>query len=173
MMWASINKSKQTPTKVTKSRCDCAEEVGRRIWHVKFCHVAHRYLGEEDDGSVSKESRSQALLAKLQQKAKDKQKQSLTERRQHLPEEQTEQQDVNKKRKADTNSSEEFQHHKKRKSEVVPLFVLDSNNHDEATKEKKNKKGVNEKQKKKKKHQSGVFLSTVTGWRQTRQYIHS
>uniref|UniRef100_A0A8D3B714 ATP-dependent RNA helicase n=1 Tax=Scophthalmus maximus TaxID=52904 RepID=A0A8D3B714_SCOMX len=44
-----------------------------------LCLVAHRYLGQEEDGSVSKESRSQALLAKLQQKAKEKQRQSLTE----------------------------------------------------------------------------------------------
>ncbi|XP_069017851.1 ATP-dependent RNA helicase DDX51-like isoform X1 [Embiotoca jacksoni] len=39
--------------------------------------LMNRYLGEEEeDGSVSKESRSQALLAKLQQKAKEKQKKS-------------------------------------------------------------------------------------------------
>ncbi|XP_018555267.1 ATP-dependent RNA helicase DDX51 [Lates calcarifer] len=119
--------------------------------------LVNRYLGEEDDGSVSRESRSQALLAKLQQKAKEKQKQSLTEQRQQLPEEQTVQQNVRKKRKADKDSSQEPQHHKKRKSEVVPLHVLDSENHDEPVKEEKKKeKGVNETQRKKNQSDSSV-----------------
>ncbi|XP_071334475.1 ATP-dependent RNA helicase DDX51 isoform X2 [Trachinotus anak] len=116
--------------------------------------LMNRYLGEEDDGSVSKESQSQALLAKLQQKAKEKQ--SLTEQRQHLREEQTVQQGVKKKRKAGKDSSQEPQHHKKRKPEVVPLYVLDSENYDETVKEKNNnkkKKGPNERQKTK--NQSG------------------
>lgn len=127
---------------------------------IKCCHVSFRYLGEEDDGSVSRESRSQALLAKLQQKAKEKQKQSLTEQRQQLPEEQTVQQNVRKKRKADKDSSQEPQHHKKRKSEVVPLHVLDSENHDEPVKEEKKKeKGVNETQRKK--NQSGAFIYLI------------
>uniref|UniRef100_A0A8C4DTQ4 ATP-dependent RNA helicase n=1 Tax=Dicentrarchus labrax TaxID=13489 RepID=A0A8C4DTQ4_DICLA len=105
--------------------------------------LVNRYLGEEDDGSASKESRSQALLAKLQQKAKEKQKQSVTEQRQHVPEEKSEWQDVTKKRKADKDHSQEHQHQKKRKSEQ------DSDGHDEAVEEK------NKKKKKKKKDQSG------------------
>lgn len=43
-----------------------------------LCHIDHRYLAEEEHGSASKETRSQMLLAQLQQKAKEKQ--SLTER---------------------------------------------------------------------------------------------
>lgn len=134
-----------------------------KTWTVKFVfhHVAHRYLGEEEDGSASKKSRSEALLAKLQQKAKEKQKQSLTEQRQHPPEEQTEQQDVKKKRKADKESSQKPQPHKKRKSEVEPSFASDSDCNDEPLKDKKKgKKSANEK--KKKKDQSGMcwFLYT-------------
>uniref|UniRef100_A0AAQ6ALD4 ATP-dependent RNA helicase n=1 Tax=Amphiprion ocellaris TaxID=80972 RepID=A0AAQ6ALD4_AMPOC len=90
-----------------------------------------------------KESRSQVLLAKLQQKAKERQKQSLIE--------QTEAQDVKKKRKTGQDSVQEPQRHKKRKSDVVALHSSDSDNHDEPVEEKKKKtKGANEKQKKKK-----------------------
>ncbi|XP_036974722.1 ATP-dependent RNA helicase DDX51 [Acanthopagrus latus] len=112
--------------------------------------LVNRYLGEEEDGSASKKSRSEALLAKLQQKAKEKQKKSLTEQRQHPPEEQTEQQDVKKKRKADKESSQKPQPHKKRKSEVEPSFASDSDCNDEPLKDKKKgKKSANEKKKKK------------------------
>uniref|UniRef100_A0AAQ5YWW2 ATP-dependent RNA helicase n=1 Tax=Amphiprion ocellaris TaxID=80972 RepID=A0AAQ5YWW2_AMPOC len=97
-----------------------------------------------------KESRSQVLLAKLQQKAKERQKQSLIE--------QTEAQDVKKKRKTGQDSVQEPQRHKKRKSDVVALHSSDSDNHDEPVEEKKKKtKGANEKQKKKK-DKSGLFL---------------
>ncbi|XP_041814923.1 ATP-dependent RNA helicase DDX51 [Chelmon rostratus] len=114
--------------------------------------LVNRYLGEEEDESVSKESRSQALLAKLQKKAKEKQKQSLTEQRSHPPEEQPEQQDVKKKRKADKDCSQEPERCKKRKSEVVSLFVSDSDNQDDPVKKKKkDKTDANETQKKKKK----------------------
>ncbi|XP_074471800.1 ATP-dependent RNA helicase DDX51 [Sebastes fasciatus] len=120
--------------------------------------TVNRYLGEEENGSVSKESRSQALLAKLQQKAKEKQKRSLTEQKQHQPVEQTEQQAVKRKRKAD--SSQEPQQQKKRKSKVVPL--LDSDTHDEPVEEEKKKKtGANEKQKKKKR-QSGSSVKALS-----------
>ncbi|XP_068565125.1 ATP-dependent RNA helicase DDX51 [Cebidichthys violaceus] len=102
--------------------------------------VVNRYLGEEGDESASKESRSQALLAKLQQKAKEKQKQSCKER-----------QDVKKKRKADKNSGQEPPQHKKRKSEDV-----DSDHHDEPVEDaKKNEK---QKKKKKKRVQSGISV---------------
>nr|XP_046266290.1 ATP-dependent RNA helicase DDX51 [Scatophagus argus] len=124
--------------------------------------LVNRYLGEEGDGSISKESRSQALLAKLQQKAKEKQKQSLAEQRQHPADQQTEQRDVKKKRKADKDSSQEPQHHKKRKSEVEPLFVSGSDTRDEPIKEKKEKE-TTEKQKKKKTDQSGLADTCVTG----------
>ncbi|XP_033504917.1 ATP-dependent RNA helicase DDX51 [Epinephelus lanceolatus] len=122
--------------------------------------LVNRYLGEEENGSVSKESRSQALLAKLQQKAKEKQKQSLTEQKQQLPKGLTEKQEVKKKRKVDKDSSEESQQHKKRKSEVVPSFVTDSDDHDEPVKKEKKSKTVADKKQKKKKDQSG---SSVKG----------
>ncbi|XP_073334870.1 ATP-dependent RNA helicase DDX51 [Pagrus major] len=126
--------------------------------------LVNRYLGEEEDGSTSKKSRSEALLAKLQQKAKEKQKQSLTEQRQHPPEEQTEQQDVKKKRKADKETSQEPQPHKKRKSEVEPSFASDSDYNDEPIKEKKkSKKGANEKKKKKDQSVKGLAETPVTG----------
>ncbi|KAG7239172.1 hypothetical protein INR49_029923 [Caranx melampygus] len=116
--------------------------------------LVNRYLGEEEDGSVSKESRSQALLAKLQQKAKEKQEQSLTDRQQ------TVQQPVKKIRKADEDSNQEPRRHKKRKSEEEPVDVLVSGNNDEAVKEKRKKKCANEKQKKK--HQSGSSAEALS-----------
>lgn len=113
--------------------------------------LVNRYLGEEEDWSVSKESRSQVLLAKLQQKAKEKQRQSLTEQRTDLSDEQTVQQDVKKKRKADQSSSQEPPHHKKWKSDEVPLCGLDSDKHNEPVEEStKKKKGANKKEKKRK-----------------------
>ncbi|XP_068433246.1 ATP-dependent RNA helicase DDX51 [Clinocottus analis] len=101
--------------------------------------LVNRYLGEEEDESVSKESRSQALLAKLQQKAKDKLKQSRTEPK------------GQKKRKADKTSSQEPQRpkKKKKKSEDVPLMDSDTDESVEEAKERET--GVSEKQKKKKK----------------------
>uniref|UniRef100_A0A3P8S419 ATP-dependent RNA helicase n=1 Tax=Amphiprion percula TaxID=161767 RepID=A0A3P8S419_AMPPE len=117
--------------------------------------LVNRYLGEEEDGRTSKESRSQVLLAKLQQKAKERQKQSLIE--------QTEAQDVKKKRKTGQDSVQEPQRHKKRKSDVVALHSSDSDNHDEPVEEKKKKtKGTNEKQKKKK-DKSGSSAEGVSG----------
>ncbi|XP_034555540.1 ATP-dependent RNA helicase DDX51 [Notolabrus celidotus] len=110
--------------------------------------LVNRYLGEEEDGSISKESRSQALLAKLKQKAKEKQ--SFTEQK-HEPEEQKQQQDVKRKRKSDKKDSEERQSPKKRKSEIGKNSVLDSDNQDKPVEEKKKKKKKEEKQKKKKK----------------------
>ncbi|XP_076613265.1 ATP-dependent RNA helicase DDX51 [Chaetodon auriga] len=137
--------------------------------------LVNRYLGEEEDESVSKESRSQALLAKLQKKAKEKQKQSSTEQRSHPHEEQTEQQDGTKNRKADKDHSQEPQCCKKRKSEVLSLFVSDSDNHDDPVKKKKkDMTDANEKQKKKKKKKDpsgssvkGVGNSHVAGQEDT------
>ncbi|XP_051812375.1 ATP-dependent RNA helicase DDX51 [Acanthochromis polyacanthus] len=126
--------------------------------------LVNRYLGEEEDGGTSKESRSQVLLAKLQQKAKERQKQSLIEQTEHQHEEQTEIQDVKKKRKADKDSVQEPHRHKKRKSDVVALHSSDSDNHDEPVEEKKKKKkSANEKQKKKKKDTSGSSAEGVSG----------
>ncbi|KAF3702524.1 ATP-dependent RNA helicase DDX51 [Channa argus] len=98
--------------------------------------LVNRYLGEEEDGSISKESHSQLLLTKLQQKAKQKQNQALTE--------QTVQHEAGKKRKADKDISEDPPQNKKRNFE--------GEKHEEPMKEKK-KKVANEK--KKKKDQSG------------------
>ncbi|XP_026174891.1 ATP-dependent RNA helicase DDX51 isoform X1 [Mastacembelus armatus] len=107
--------------------------------------LVNRYLGEEKDWSVSQESRSQVLLAKLQQKAKEKQ--SLTGQKECLLQEPTVQQDLKKKRKAHKDSSQQPSLFKKQKSEVVPSYVWESDNHDEPV-EKRNQKCVNEKQKK-------------------------
>ncbi|XP_047438839.1 ATP-dependent RNA helicase DDX51 [Mugil cephalus] len=127
--------------------------------------VVSRYLGEEEDGNISKESRSQALLAKLQQKAKEKQRQSLSKQIEQLHKEQIEEQDVKKKRKAAEDSSQERQRRKKRKSEDASSCGSDSDNHDEpAEVTKKKKKDLNEKQKKKKdKSAQDVSDSPVSG----------
>ncbi|XP_034006460.1 ATP-dependent RNA helicase DDX51 [Trematomus bernacchii] len=124
--------------------------------------VVNRYLGEEENGSISKESRSQALLAKLQQKAKEKQRQSLTEETQKPPKERT-QKDVKKKRKADKDSSQEPEHNKKRKSEAAAVIVSETDNHDELVEEEEKKKkqtSANEKRKKKK-DQSGISVKSL------------
>ncbi|XP_003456088.1 ATP-dependent RNA helicase DDX51 [Oreochromis niloticus] len=81
--------------------------------------LVNRYLGEEEDGSVSKETMSKALLAKLQKKAKEKQKRHSAEQREHLHEHPAEQVDAQKKRKADVDGGLEPQQHKKRHSETV------------------------------------------------------
>ncbi|XP_031597487.2 ATP-dependent RNA helicase DDX51 [Oreochromis aureus] len=81
--------------------------------------LVNRYLGEEEDGSVSKETMSKALLAKLQKKAKEKQKRHSAEQREHLHEHPAEQVDAQKKRKADLDGGLEPQQHKKRHSETV------------------------------------------------------
>ncbi|KAM8831548.1 ATP-dependent RNA helicase DDX51 [Spinachia spinachia] len=110
--------------------------------------VVNRYLGEDENESVPKESRSQALLAKLQQKAKEKQRQA--EERKRPLKERREEQEVKKKRKAEKNSSQEPERHTKRKSEDLPLFNADPD-HGPVEEAKKNERGAKEKQKKKKK----------------------
>ncbi|KAF7649916.1 hypothetical protein LDENG_00133790 [Lucifuga dentata] len=79
--------------------------------------LVNRYLGEDEDGDISKESQSQVLLAKLQQKAKEKQKQNLAEQRETQSEKHTDPQDVKKKRKAENDSSQQAQQPKKTKSQ--------------------------------------------------------
>ncbi|XP_028262381.1 ATP-dependent RNA helicase DDX51 [Parambassis ranga] len=108
--------------------------------------LVNRYLGEEDEGSITKESRSQALLARLKQKAKEKQ--SLTEKREQLQDKQTEQQDIKKRRKNDIDDIQDQHQHKKRKSKDVALCGSDCDNYDgtvEQKKQKKKKKDANQK----------------------------
>ncbi|XP_068600650.1 ATP-dependent RNA helicase DDX51 [Brachionichthys hirsutus] len=107
-----------------------------------------RYLGEDKDGIVSKESRSRLLLAQLQQKAKQKQQQkpSLSEQRKRSPKKQTEKQLLKKRKEVENGCSQG----EKRKSETEPLFASDSETRDEPLKKKKKKKlGVNEEERKK------------------------
>ncbi|KAM9331982.1 ATP-dependent RNA helicase DDX51 [Pholidichthys leucotaenia] len=97
--------------------------------------VVNRYLGEEEDGSVSQESRSRSLLTKLQQKAIERQKVNLAEPRGCLQTEgPTEQQHSKKKRKAGKDSS---QHHKKRKSAVAAPCAAESETDEEPAEEEK------------------------------------
>uniref|UniRef100_UPI003AAF0899 ATP-dependent RNA helicase DDX51 n=1 Tax=Centroberyx gerrardi TaxID=166262 RepID=UPI003AAF0899 len=134
--------------------------------------LVNRYLGDDEDESVSnKESRSKVLLAKLQQKAKEKERHSLTSLEEQLPEVQTEKQNVKKKRKAEKDSNQEPQHSKKRKSEVkkskeskevtVPLQVSDTVNQEELAEEKKKKTKKGAKEKQKKNDQSGGLVKTL------------
>ncbi|XP_028996969.1 ATP-dependent RNA helicase DDX51 isoform X2 [Betta splendens] len=94
--------------------------------------LVNRYLAEEEDGSASKETRSQLLLAKLQQKAKEKQQRSLMER---PSKGQTSQQQKRKKRKPE--GSHESPQHKKRKTQAVPLCAPDSDIPNKLVKKKK------------------------------------
>ncbi|XP_072218782.1 ATP-dependent RNA helicase DDX51 isoform X2 [Leuresthes tenuis] len=112
--------------------------------------LVNRYFGEDEDGRASKESQSQALLAKLQERANQKQKQSLTEQKECVHEEQTEQQNVIRKRRADKNGNQEHRRYKKRK--LVPLCDLDSNNHNESVEKQEKKKKVADEKLKKKDH---------------------
>ncbi|XP_071755307.2 ATP-dependent RNA helicase DDX51 [Centroberyx gerrardi] len=134
--------------------------------------LVNRYLGDDEDESVSnKESRSKVLLAKLQQKAKEKERHSLTSLEEQLPEVQTEKQNVKKKRKAEKDSNQEPQHSKKRKSEVkkskeskevtVPLQVSDTVNQEELAEEKKKKTKKGAKEKQKKNDQSGGLVKSL------------
>ncbi|XP_071384542.1 ATP-dependent RNA helicase DDX51 [Centroberyx affinis] len=136
--------------------------------------LVNRYLGDEDESVSNKESRSKVLLAKLQQKAKEKEKQSLTGLEEQLPKAQTEKQNVKKKRKAEKDSSQEPQHSKKRKSEVtkvkkskdskevtVPLQVSDTVNQEELAEEKKKKTKKGAKEKQKKNDQSGGLVKLL------------
>ncbi|KAM4633636.1 ATP-dependent RNA helicase DDX51 isoform 2-T2 [Polymixia lowei] len=114
--------------------------------------VMNRYLGDDEDESVSnKESRSKVLLAKLQKKAKEKEKQSLTSHIKQLPEVQTDEQVVKTKRKAQDDSNQEPNQSKKRKGEVlsiVPLHVdVGGVETEDFVEEKKKKKDAKKKQK--------------------------
>lgn len=94
-------------------------------------------------------SRSQALLEKLQQKARERQNQSSTVGRQIFTEEQIKQKNAQKKRKPEKSSSQEHTLAKKSKSDKVSCPDLDSDHSEDCVKEKSAKK------KKKKKSLSG------------------
>ncbi|KAM4711604.1 ATP-dependent RNA helicase DDX51 [Anableps anableps] len=110
--------------------------------------LVNRYLGEDEDGDLSKESHSQALLTKLQQKVKQKQRQSLTKQQELIVEEETEQQEVPAKTKDEKQSNERHQQQKKRKSEVGVLYDTDSN-HFESVGTKKRKRAADKNQRNK------------------------
>ncbi|XP_068187611.1 ATP-dependent RNA helicase DDX51 [Antennarius striatus] len=124
-----------------------------------------RYLGEEEqeDGSVSKESRSQLLLARLQQKAKEKQKQSLSEQMKQSPEKQTEKELLKKRKGDDNDCSREPPQRKKRNSEMESALLSDNDNHNEPVKKKKKKTGADEKERKKKAKSSSLGKSLADG----------
>ncbi|XP_014859523.1 PREDICTED: ATP-dependent RNA helicase DDX51 [Poecilia mexicana] len=109
--------------------------------------LVNRYLGDDEDGVISKVSHSQALLTKLQQKVKQKQKQSLAKQRERTGEEETEQQEVPSETKDEKRSSEKHQQQKKkkkkRKSTAGVLLDADSNSSEPAGKKKR--KGAEDK----------------------------
>ncbi|XP_043963961.1 ATP-dependent RNA helicase DDX51-like [Gambusia affinis] len=102
--------------------------------------LVNRYLGDDEDGVMSKVSHSQALLTKLQQKVKQKQRQSLAKQREWTGEEETEQQEVPSETKDEKRSSEKHQQQqqkKRRKSKAEVLLDADSNNSEPAGKKKR------------------------------------
>lgn len=103
-------------------------------------------------GSLRK-SNSQALLEKLQQKARERQKQSSTVQSPSSTEEVTKQKNPKKKRKTEKSSSQEPTLAKKSKLEEVPCPVSDSDNNVVHIKEEKTKNGAKKKNK----------IKTVTG----------
>lgn len=109
----------------------------------------HRYLGEEDDGGSSQKSRSQALLEKLQKKARERQNQRSTVGRQIFTEEQIKQKHAEKKRKPDKSSSQEHTLAKKNKLDEVSSPDFDSDYSEDCVKEKTKGKGAKKKEKKK------------------------
>ncbi|XP_053743466.1 ATP-dependent RNA helicase DDX51 isoform X1 [Synchiropus splendidus] len=98
----------------------------------------NRYQGEDEELTASAQSRSQALLAKLQQKAKDKQNQKppSTETLVAVDEQKT-------KRRAQSDDSHDSQMKKQRKAEPLTSSILDSV--EEPVKEQKQKKKKKEK----------------------------
>uniref|UniRef100_A0A3P9PPK1 ATP-dependent RNA helicase n=1 Tax=Poecilia reticulata TaxID=8081 RepID=A0A3P9PPK1_POERE len=105
----------------------------------QFIHL-FRYLGDDEDGVISKVSHSQALLTKLQQKVKQKQRQSLAKQREWTGEVETEQQEVPSETKDETRSSEKHQQQqqkKKRKSTAGVLLDADSTSSEPSGKKKR------------------------------------
>ncbi|XP_032445644.1 ATP-dependent RNA helicase DDX51 [Xiphophorus hellerii] len=131
--------------------------------------LVNRYLGDEEDGVVSKVSHSQALLTKLQQKVKQKQKQILAKQREWTGEEETEQQEVPSETKDEKRSSEEHQQQqkkKRRKSKAGVLLDADSNNSEPAGK-KRRKGAVDKKQRTQESGQSAAGVSPESCRRET------
>lgn len=111
--------------------------------------VINRYLGDEEDDESNKESRSQDLLAKLQKKAKEKQKMVCHSEDLPKTQVQTETDGCGKKRqKSKMDNSEEAKYPKKRKSEL-PTPLPDTVDREEASDAKKPRKNTKDSGKKK------------------------
>ncbi|XP_038126436.1 ATP-dependent RNA helicase DDX51 [Cyprinodon tularosa] len=108
--------------------------------------LVNRYLGDEEDDVTSKESHSQQLLNKLQQKVKQKQRQSLTEQRHGIIEETKEHQEETSK------DERPKEHRRDNKRKTQDAALCDSVG-------KKRKKDANRKQKS---QQSGQALEAVS-----------
>ncbi|XP_015246104.1 PREDICTED: ATP-dependent RNA helicase DDX51-like [Cyprinodon variegatus] len=113
--------------------------------------LVNRYLGDEEDDVTSKESHSQQLLNKLQQKVKQKQRQSLTEQRHGIIEETKEHQEETSK---DERPKEAKHQRDKRKTQDAAL--CDSVG-------KKRKKDANRKQKSQQSVQAEVIPAILDG----------
>uniref|UniRef100_A0A3Q2QHV1 ATP-dependent RNA helicase n=1 Tax=Fundulus heteroclitus TaxID=8078 RepID=A0A3Q2QHV1_FUNHE len=120
------------------------------------CINLFRYLGDDEDGVISKESHSQALLSKLQQKVKQKQRQSFTKEREWI-EEETEKHGVTAISEDKRQSNGKHQLHK-RKSEVGVFCDRATNKYESVGRKKR--KGVPDMMHKN--QQSGViYLSSL------------
>uniref|UniRef100_A0A3B3W1X2 ATP-dependent RNA helicase n=1 Tax=Poecilia latipinna TaxID=48699 RepID=A0A3B3W1X2_9TELE len=104
-----------------------------------------RYLGDDEDGVISNVSHSQALLTKLQQKVKQKQRQSLAKQRERTDEEETEQQEVPSETKDEKRSSEKHQQQKKKKRKSTAGVLLDADSNSSEPAGKKKRKGAEDK----------------------------
>ncbi|XP_061646137.1 ATP-dependent RNA helicase DDX51 [Phyllopteryx taeniolatus] len=125
--------------------------------------LVNRYLGDDEDGTTSKESRSLALLAKLHQKAKEKQKQGLTEERVKSSEKHTADLDAKKKRKADNDSNQESQICKKRKSKAAIPNVSDRMQQEPREgEEKRRKRGASHEKQKVEQSVSGCVFNRLS-----------
>ncbi|KAM9782724.1 ATP-dependent RNA helicase DDX51 [Neosynchiropus ocellatus] len=99
----------------------------------------NRYQGEDEHITASTKSRSQALLAKLQQKAKEKQNQKPQSTEAHVAVK-----EPKKKRKAQKDVSHDDQIKKQKKSDPIPPSVSDSDEPVKEQKQKKKKKEIKE-----------------------------
>ncbi|KAK6313114.1 hypothetical protein J4Q44_G00164610 [Coregonus suidteri] len=107
--------------------------------------LINRYLGDEEGGGSSNESRSKALLAKLQRKAKVKEQQSLACQGEHQSKTTVESDrdtSVKKKRKNKGDNLEETKHPKKRKEHVSPPDPEELSKGDNAQKKKNDTKKI-------------------------------
>ncbi|XP_054911779.1 ATP-dependent RNA helicase DDX51 isoform X3 [Poeciliopsis prolifica] len=122
--------------------------------------LVNRYLGDEEDGVISKVSHSQALLTKLQQKVKQKQRLSSSKQRGWTGEEEAEQQEVPSEAEDEKGSSEKHQQQKKkrRKSKAGVLLDADSNKSEPVGK-KKRKEAADGKQRSQESGQSVAGVS--------------